>query len=373
MADQKKDNGFFDMGELDALDKQIAERMARPTLVKQLKDKNRKKKAEGLTWGAELANYYYVYIFLLISSMFTGTLGIYMGLSPTLVTDATGTFIHFNTDIGHLLLAVVYFVAFIGVTEVAFAIAKWKFFTREERNTVQQWTMIAAMGIAGISILGTGIAGGTVVASNIAFLSEFVHISPAAQKWVVVAIPVLITLYTFLFSTYALSSDQAASERLTREQERENDLDHRTRLKSIEQIGAQQLQVAEIRRYQQLVLQGRISAADAQAAIRAGRTLGQEETRQNRDIDGRDGIGNNAPSNHRQGGNGANSQQPPQHSLDELCRVSGMSRDQLRAKYGDRDAFNEFASKRFDYISGGNLRGLYGELMQSNGQVKNPT
>lgn len=289
---------FFNMDELNKLDQELADQMTRPTLVGRLREKNKKIKAEGLTWAAEFQNYWYVYVFLLVSALFTGTLGIYMGLSPTLVTEAGGTYINFNTDAGHVLLALVYLVAFVTVTEGAFAISKWKFFTREEKNDTQQWTMIVGMVVAGISILGTGIAGGTVVASNVAFLTEFIDIPPAAQRWVVIAIPTLITIYTFLLTAYALSSETAQAERLTREQAREQELDHQTRMKGIEQIGARQLQVAEIKRYQQLVIAGKISAADAQAAIRAGRTLGQEEVHQGRDIDQNGVAGHDISNGH---------------------------------------------------------------------------
>ncbi len=53
----------------------------------------------------------------------------------------------------------------------------------------------------------------------------------------------------------------------------------------------------------------------------------------------------------------------PQHSLDEFLRVSGMTKEQARAKYADRDAFMGFASGKFDYISGGNMRRIHTELM----------
>lgn len=56
-------------------------------------------------------------------------------------------------------------------------------------------------------------------------------------------------------------------------------------------------------------------------------------------------------------------QQAPQHSLDEFLRVTGLTRQQAQAKYADRDSFMNFASGQFEYISGGNLRRLYGELM----------
>lgn len=284
---------FFNQEILDDLDKQIAEAQSRPTLIKKLKDKKRQKAEKTmLDFSKDIEKYWYVYVFLVVSAIFTGTLGIYMGLAPYKSTTADGMpSIYFNTDLTHVLLAVVYFVAFITVTEVAFAIMKWLYFTREETNATQQYTTIVGMLVSGGSILATGVAGGMVIASNIAFLSEFVSIPANAQKWVVIAIPTLITTYTFLVSAYSLSSDSAASERLMREQERENELDHRTRIRSVEQIGMQQLQVAEIKRYQQLVLAGKITAADAQAAIRAKRTLKDEEIRQRRDIDDSGGVG----------------------------------------------------------------------------------
>jgi hypothetical protein len=66
--------------------------------------------------------------------------------------------------------------------------------------------------------------------------------------------------------------------------------------------------------------------------------------------------------------------QQPQHSLDELVKVAGMGKDQLRRQYADRDAFMEFAAKKFDYISGGNMRRMHGELMgQGNGSHAGPT
>lgn len=284
-------NNFFDMSKLKDLDQQIAEQMAQPTLVEKMQDQNERKESIKSTWRNELRRYWFVYVILAISAMFTGTLGIYMGLSPTLIHDPSGSYIHFNTDFGHVVLAVMYFIAFVGTTEFMFAVAKQKYHTREEFNNTQTGTMIAAMVIAGLSIVFTGIAGGMVVASNIAFLSEFVEIPAAAQKWVVVSIPILLASYTFLFSAYALSSQEAKSERLTKEQERKQELDHRTRMKQMEMIGERNLQIAELERYMELVESGKISSADARAAIRAGRTLKQEELRQGRDIDGDNRIG----------------------------------------------------------------------------------
>jgi hypothetical protein len=281
---------MFDQKDLNDLDKQIAERLARPSLVGKMKEKSKAVRTKRmLDFGNELRQYWYVYLFLCVSAVFTMTLGIYMGIAPKF--DPLAMTLTYQTDIVHLALALVYAVSFIAVTEVAFVIGKWLYFTREESNLVQMVSTIIMMVIAGVSILGTGIAGGMVVASQISFLTSFVEIPDAAQKWVVIVIPILITTYTFLVTFYSLSSDSAASERLLAEQKRASEIDHQTRTRSIEQIASEQLQVAELKRYMQLVSEGKISAAEAQAAIRAGRTLGQEEVRQGRDIDGNGLVG----------------------------------------------------------------------------------
>jgi len=282
---------MFDPQELNDLDKQIADRLARPSLVGKMKAKNKSLQSNRLLdWGNELRQYWYVYMFLSVSAIFTMTLGFYMGIAPKF--DAAAMTITYQTDVMHLILAGVYMLSFVTVTEGAFIIAKRLFFTREESNLAQQIASIVMMVIAGVAILGTGISGGMVVASQISFLTSFIDIPDSAQKWVVVIIPVLITIYTMLVTVYSLSSDSAASERLASEQKRAADLDNSTRTRAIEQIAVEQLQVTELKRYMQLVAEGHISAAEAQAAIRAGRTLGQEEIRQGRDIDGKGGIGN---------------------------------------------------------------------------------
>ena len=63
--------------------------------------------------------------------------------------------------------------------------------------------------------------------------------------------------------------------------------------------------------------------------------------------------------------------QQPQHTLDEFLAVTGMTRQQAQTQFKDRDQFMRVASGKFDYVSGGNLRRMYGELM--NGQNADPT
>lgn len=281
----------FDQTDINYLDKKIAERLGRKSLVGTMKATSKKiKSTKLLSWETEWNNYWYVYVFLIVSAVFTATLGLYMGLSPTVSAD--GQTLTFHTDLAHVLLAGIFMIAFVANTEGAFGIAKWLYFTREEDNITQQVTTIIMMSVAAMSILGTGVAGGMVIASNISFLSAFVEIPTAAQKWVVVAIPSLITFYTILFTFYSLSSNTAASERIVRETKKASALDNELRTASIEQIASEQLQSAELLRYMKLVQEGRISAAGARAAIRAGMTLGDLEVDLDEDIDGDGDIGN---------------------------------------------------------------------------------
>lgn len=290
MNDQLSEyDGIFNTDEVDDLDKEIARVLSQPTLVSKMKKKTVRKKKDSMSFSAELERYWFMYALLFISAMFTGTLGVYMGLAPI----PTETGLYFQTDIMHLFLAFVYMVAFIATTEGAFILGKRLFFTREEDNNTQRFTMLAVMFFSGFAILGTGISGGLVIASNIAFLTEFVEVPEQAQKWIIVVLPALFTIYTFLVTGYHLSSSEASSERMTREKSRALDLDYRTRRRSLEQIGESHLQQAELRLYMKMVSEGRLTAAQARAAMRAGKTLGQLEVDQNRDIDGINGIGNN--------------------------------------------------------------------------------
>lgn len=301
---EKKDDGFFDRSFLDQLDQQIAGFLGSTPLLQNMEDAKRKEKEDAkrkrkakidvLDFKQEVEEYWYVYLFLAVSILFTGTLGIYMGISPYLYVDPdTGIqMIQYNTDAGHIVLAIVYFIAFITLTEAAFGVFKWLYHTKEETNSAQNVTSILGMIVSGFAILMTGISGGKVIASNISFLSKFVTISNATQEWVVIAIPVLITFYTFLVTIYSLSSERARHARQSRESKRIADLNHTIREDSIRQIGSLQLQAAEIAYYKQLIQDGKITAAQGRALMNAKITLGELELELKKDLDGSGTIGN---------------------------------------------------------------------------------
>ena len=296
MSDNKKvfddEEDFFSSSSISAFDSRLRKRAARPTLVSKIKHDNKKhaenKKFNSMSFATELKRYWYIYAILAVSSLFTGTLGIYMGLAPY---DEGNGIIYFNTDPVHIALAVVYFVAFITVTEGAFALGKRLFFIREEENGTQKKTSLFIMIVSGLSILGTGISGGEVIASNISILTAFVEIPEGAQKWVVMIIPVLLSAYTFALASYQLSSDEAASERIIMQAENDYAIDHRTRTKMTERFAIEKLQERQLNVYIKAVDSGKISYEQAMEAMRKGISLVQLEKILGIDIDGDGHVG----------------------------------------------------------------------------------
>lgn len=357
----KKDS-FFDTSDVDALDRQIAENMARPTLVDQLQAQNDKVIARKMSWKDEIKRYWYIYLMLAVSGLFTTMLGLYMGLAPNLVTKLDGSqAINFNTDFGHVATAIMYVVAFLSVTEGAFVIAKLKFHEREEANIVQAIMMVSAMILAGVSIIGTGIAGGNVVASTLGFLSEFKEVSPVAQKWVVRIIPVLLALYAYAFTAYQLSSRQAKAKRLARENKEKQELDHAMRMDNIMLIGQRQFQAAEIEMYKQMVMQGRLTAAEASAALRAGTTLQQLEKQLGRDLDGNKEVGTVSLRNVPIPPSSISTQN---YTLEQFLRTIGMTVGAARARWigSSYEEFARDARQLFGVMQDENIENLYGAL-----------
>ena len=256
-------------GQMDEYDKRLQEFMGRETHTAKLLKARRarpKVKLDEMSFENDLAEHWYIYVLLVFSAAFSAMLGVYMGLAPMRL--ATGD-LYFHTDIAHLALAVMYGLGFVIVTEFAFALAKWLYYTRESKNATQNYSMLAMMAVAGVSILGTGIAGGIVVASTVDFLTAFVAVPEWAQIWVVRVIPALIVLYSFLLTAYNLASTKAESMRIIRESQHEQELDQQTMALTLAQWAETEIQKAASKKYIQLVEVGTISAAEARAAIAA--------------------------------------------------------------------------------------------------------
>jgi TRAP-type C4-dicarboxylate transport system permease small subunit len=296
MAEMKS---IFDSNDLDSIDAQINNEMSRGTLIDQMQETSEKREARKMDWMGEIKEYWYIYLLVFVSGLFTLTLGVYMGLDPRRMTDpATGAqYIYWNTDWGHVIMAVILGFAFLAVTEFVFVIGKLRHQTREEGNTTQRWTSWLVMAIGALSVLVTGVAGFRVVLSNVAMMTEFQEIPRSAQLWVSIAIPTLITIHLVLLTSYANSSAHAKAKRLARENKRKQDMDQETRMAFVEQMANRAFQVQEIRAFERAVMAGLLTATEAAAARRAGKTLQQLEKELGRDLnqDGRVERGDSVP------------------------------------------------------------------------------
>lgn len=277
----------------DSMISRIKERLARPTIAQGVQDQNERQTVRRSAFLSEFKADQATYLIMGISGIFTAVLGLILGLAPELRTTPDGiTSIFFHTDLIHWIVALIYAVAFVTVTEGAFLVAKNRFHTREEGNNAQAFTMGFMLFLAGISIIGTGWAGGTIGASVLGFLTEFRDIPASSQKWVVGVVPVLLALYAILLTVYRLSSQDEKSKRITEQMKRQQQLDHRLTMDMANLEGEEMMMLAEMQAYLKAVESGALSAGEALAAKRAGKTLQQLETERGRDFDGDGKVGN---------------------------------------------------------------------------------
>jgi hypothetical protein len=261
------------------------ERLTRPSMTEELRKKNQEQAEKKSPWFAEFNSDKSTYVIMAISGIFTAILGLILGLAPEMRFNPDGSsYIYFHTDFLHLAIATIYAVAFVTVTEAAFLVAKNKFHTREEGNPVQQNTMIAMMVLAGISIVGTGWAGGQIGASVLGFLTEFKEVSPAAQKWVVGVVPILLAVYAYLLTAYKLSSEEEKANRLTEQMRRQQRREHKLQREMVELEVQEMTALAEDRAWLGAVERGLLTAADVSAAKKANKTLRQLEAERGEDL-----------------------------------------------------------------------------------------
>jgi hypothetical protein len=290
--------GDFEMDNkkrLDEIKAGIKDRLARPTLVQDITKQTAQQNSKNMGWVLkEIKDDPGGSFLLAISMLFTAMLGVYLGLTPHLAPDPNNPaaqVIAFDTDFGHVVTAILYVLALWTVTELAFFYSRHKFHIREETNGHQLWTMWVAMFLAFISIVVTGGAGGTVVASTLGFLSEFKSVPPSLQKWLVWIIPSLFGIYLALHTIYRLSSEKAKAERIAQQTREQQELEHRMIMEQLELEGEEEIMLEEIERYKDLIRRGKISRGQARAAIRAGKSVGELETELGKDLDEDGGVG----------------------------------------------------------------------------------
>jgi hypothetical protein len=274
----------------ERLQERFRQRMTRTSTIDTLQKQNRLRARSRFAWLEQFGKNKPLLIFMSISAVFTATLGMILGLAP--YKDAVdSTVINFHTDLLHCIIAFLYAVAFVAVTEFAVLVGERNFSEREEGNWWQAALMVTMMIIAGISVVGTGYAGGSIAASVLGFLSDFKEIPHSAQGWVVKAIPVLISIYGALLIGYKITSEDEKAKRLIEQDKRDARREFELHKELAEMEVEDMLQNAELEKYLDAVSRGAISRAEALAAIRAGKALQQLELEDNKDYDGDKVVG----------------------------------------------------------------------------------
>jgi hypothetical protein len=239
----------------------IKARLSRPSFVKELDNETKSKAEKTQGWILqEIKDDPGSFALLVFSSIFTAMLGLYLGLAPHLApnpNDPQKMDIVFNSDFGHVATAIIYMCSFVMVTEVAVFYSRHKFHTREENNIHQLWSMWVAMIVGVLAVIVTGGAGGSVVASTVGFLDEFVQVPPSLQKYLVWIVPALFGLYFCLHSVYKLSSNKARSQRVAQMIKEDQELEHKIIMDALELEGEEEFLLEEVEAYRDLVKRGK--------------------------------------------------------------------------------------------------------------------
>jgi hypothetical protein len=273
------------------LQNRVKARINRRTLTSNLRDERSKQIERKSAWAADFKDDPWTYVFMGISAVFTTILGIMLGLAPYQGTVNGVPGIVFHDDFIHVFVAIVYAAAFVAVTELAFIVSKSKFHDREDGNPKQTGSMLFMLILAGLAVIGTGIAGFSIGASVLGFLSDFKAIPHSAQKYVVWSIPVLIAVYGYCLTIYKLSSEKDQNRRMLKQMRNEADLEHELQMAIADDEAREMMRLAEISAYLAAVERGALTYGEAQAAMKAGKSLGQLEVEKGKDLDGNDQIG----------------------------------------------------------------------------------
>jgi hypothetical protein len=379
---------LMSLADMSELDEQILAQSGEDDLLDRMQDKKNKQAEERSPWIKDLRDHWFGYLLLALSFLLTEMTAIYLGLAPVLQTNPDGsTVIHFHTDFGHIATTLVYMLVFPAVTEIAFAVAKKKFNTRETGNMAQQGAMLFASAVALISIIGTGVSGTYVIFTTLGSVG-FLEVPPSVQNWLIWVMPVLIAIFGLCFWIYEATSRAAKARKLAEEEDQKAELADQTRMKQINRIGKRAIAASAIRTYEKAVSRGLLSQAEADEGLSQGLSLAQLETKLRRDLTGEGRIGDTS---------GLNTPQAPAlpspapvpllprqgtykaYSLADLLAYSGRTREQVRDMLTQASLLDStsafYALKEAGYIpadfygdgdlglAADRFRGLYTEIM----------
>lgn len=282
---------FKELGDLSEWDNLVLETAGEDDIVERMQQENETQAEKRAPWMRDVKDNWFMYALLGLSFLLTEMFAIYLGLAPKLVPDPnspTGTSIHFNTDIGHLLTALVYMLVFPIVTEIAFDRAYKKFMGRETGNFTQQWTMTVAVALSIASIIGTGVAGGYLVLSTLGSVG-YIEIPPSVQMWIIWVIPGMLAGFAVLHRIYDSGSKHAKLQKMIAERKRKADLADQLRDDAMDRAGRRAIKKAAYGAYRRAVAKGLISQEEANAGLAAGKSLQELEKDLGKEITG-DGV-----------------------------------------------------------------------------------
>lgn len=170
--------------------------------------------------------YWHLYLSLIGTGILTAFAGVYLGLAPS----ASGTIEFQSTwDLARRAFFATYYAAsFLLVAEGATLFAKDKLLNRDVEEIAgkiadvpaQRRSMTLMLWVSIIAIVLTTVAAGTMLASWLHALDQFVTIPAAAQGWVVLGPPALLVFDAVCAMVYQQNSKQSELDRWIEQQKR---------------------------------------------------------------------------------------------------------------------------------------------------------
>lgn len=170
--------------------------------------------------------YWHLYLCLIGTGILTAFAGIYLGLAP----ERNGAIVFQSAwdMIRRIFFALYYAGSFLLVAEGATLFAKDKLVSRDveevdgkiEDVKAQRRSMSIMLYVSVAAIVATTVAAGTMLASWLGALDQFVTIPAASQNWIVLGPPALLVFDTVCALIYQQNSKQAELERWIQQQKR---------------------------------------------------------------------------------------------------------------------------------------------------------
>jgi hypothetical protein len=298
---KKEFDDLLDMGDTSDLDNILLSEEGEDDLVEKMDKQQEKAVEERTPWLQDFKEHWYWYLILALSFLLTETTAIYLGLAPYLAPDPSNPgqqAVFWNTDFGHMATMLVYMLLFPAVTELAFDRAWKKYSKREPGNLAQAGTMIAAIVVSALAILGTGVSGTYVVFATLGSVG-LIEIPHSVQLWLIWVVPSLLALFGILHGVYKAKSKMEKLNRLVEYRLERARLSEQLRNKITEQKVQRAISNSARRSYIQAVALGLLSKKEAEEGMAAGKSLVQLEKELNRDLTGEGKIGDTSGLNHR--------------------------------------------------------------------------